>query len=142
MTIDPNTITIGHTLSVEDFLALRQKVGFQPLGEDQARRVLEHTAYVAAARREGRTIGVTRLLFDYGTDAYITDVIVDPAFQGHGVGKLLVADVLNYVKQNAVPGTRVACSLYANPGKERFYESLGFSTLPNDKYGHGMLVEL
>lgn len=142
MTIDRNGITIDHALPVEDFLALRRKVGFQPLREAEARRVLEHTAYVAVARWEGKYIGMTRLLFDYGTDAYITDVIVDPAFQGRGVGKLLVADVLDFVKQNAAPGTRVACSLYANPGKERFYETLGFSALPNDKYGHGMLVEL
>lgn len=35
-----------------------------------------------------------RLLFDYGTDAYITDVIVHPEYQGNGIGKLLIDDVL------------------------------------------------
>ena len=36
----------------------------------------------------------------------------------------------------------LACSLYANPGKEAFYEKFGFKKLPNNKYGYGMLLEL
>ena len=37
---------------------------------------------------------------------------------------------------------KLACSLYANPGKEPFYAKFGFQELPNDKYGYGMLMEL
>ncbi len=103
---------------------------------------MEHTTYVAVARLDGKSIGLTRLLFDYGTDAYITDVIVHPEYQGYGIGKMLVEDVLGFVKANASSGTNVACSLYANQGKETFYEKLGFRRLPDGKYGHGMLLEL
>lgn len=86
-------------------------------------------------------VGVTRLLFDYGTDAYITDVIVHPAYQGYGIGGLLIEHVLCFIKDNVVD-TRVTCSLYANIGKEEFYHRFGFSKLPNEKYGYGMVLEL
>lgn len=36
----------------------------------------------------------------------------------------------------------LACSLYTNPGKEAFYEKIGFHKLPDEKYGYGMLSEL
>lgn len=133
---------IVHEISVEDFLSLRQMVGFQKLQKTEAQRILENTSYIAVARLEGKTVGLVRLLFDYGTDAYITDVIVHPEYQGTGIGRLLVEDVLGYVKKNSCTGVRIACSLYANAGKEAFYEKLGFSRLPNDKYGYGMMLEI
>ena len=81
-------------------------------------------------------------MFDSGTDAYITDVIVDPKFQGFGVGKMLIENVLEFIKNNSQKGTKVACSLYANKGKENFYGKFGFEKLPNEKYGYGMIIEL
>lgn len=135
-------IKIINHISVEDFISLRQTANFQSLSYEQAKQVLERTAYIAAAYLDGKTIGVTRLLFDYGTDAYITDVIVNPEYQGHGIGRLLVEDVLNYIRSNSFSEVRVACNLYANQGKETFYKKLGFSTLSNEKYGHGMLMEI
>lgn len=50
--------------------------------------------------------------------------------------------VLNYLKEYSVSNVKLACSLYANPDKEPFYEKFGFEKLPNDKYGYGMLLEL
>lgn len=108
---------------------------------EQAQKVLSHTTYTVAATCDGICVGVTRLLFDYGTDSYITDVIVHPAYQGYGIGGLLIENVLCFIKDNAVD-TRVTCSLYANIGKEEFYHRFGFSKLPNEKYGYGMLLEL
>ena len=135
-------IEIVNELSVSEFIALRQMVNFQSLQEEQAKLILEKTTYIAAARYEGKCIGITRLIYDYGTDAYITDVIVNPEYQGLGIGKMLVEDVLNFIRKNSFSNVKVACSLYANKGKELFYKKLGFEDLPNDKYGHGMLLEI
>ena len=49
---------------------------------------------------------------------------------------------LESLKSNMVKNVKLACSLYANPGKEAFYEKFGFEKLPNNKYGYGMLIEL
>ena len=42
------------------------------------------------------------MLTDFVTDAYITDVIVNPYFQGKGLGKQLVNKALGRVKEHAV----------------------------------------
>ena len=54
----------------------------------------------------------------------------------------MIENAIDYLKKNAVEGVRIACSLYANQGKEDFYGKFGFEKLPNNKYGYGMLIEI
>lgn len=93
--------------------------------------MLNNTSYLSAVQ-----------YFDFCTDAYITDVIVSPEYQGQGLGIMPVRDILDYIRTNASEGTRISCSLYANKGKEEFYKRSGFEKLPNDKYGFGMILEI
>ena len=72
---------VTNTIPVQAFCQLRAAVHFQPLTESQAEQVLAHTTAVIAIRHGDRYVGVTRILFDYGTDAYLTDVIVHPDYQ-------------------------------------------------------------
>ena len=119
-----------------------QSVGFQKLTKEQAEIVLSNTTFIVNAVYEGKSVGIVRILTDMLTDAYITDVIVNPDFQGRGLGKQLLDKTLEYLKYHSVENVKLACSLYANPDKEAFYEKFGFRKLPNEKYGHGMLIEL
>lgn len=54
----------------------------------------------------------------------------------------MVKNALAYLQTHVQSGIRIACSLYANPGKKPFYATYGFQPLPNAQYGHGMLLEL
>ena len=137
-----NEIVIKNELGIGDFLRLRAEVGFQSLSEEQAAVVLKNTSYVCAAVYDGEVIGFTRLLYDFCTDAYLTDVIVSPAFQGKGVGSLLIKNNIDFIKNSPLKGVRTTVTLYANPGKEPFYEKFGFGNLPHGKYGSGMLITL
>lgn len=139
--MDHQNIEIRHSISPEMFCRLREQVNFQKVSQRQAKKILENTSYISAAFYNNELVGVTRLLFDYGTDAYITDVIVNPNYQGCGIGRLLIENVLNYIRQN-VTDTKVVCSLYANQGKEDFYQRFGFEKLPNIKYGYGMVLDV
>ncbi len=111
---------VTNTIPVQAFCQLRAAVHFQPLTKSQAEQVLVHTTAVIAIRHGDRYVGITRILFDYGTDAYLTDVIVHPDYQGQGIGGLLVKNALTYLQAHVQPGVRITCSLYANPGKEPF----------------------
>lgn len=137
-----NQIEFTTSISAEDFCSLRESVGFQHLTIEQAQTVLSNTALIVHAICDGESAGMIRVLTDTLTDAYITDVIVNPAFQGQGLGRKLLDQVLSALKERSVANVKLACSLYANPGKEPFYEKFGFETLPNDSYGYGMLLEL
>lgn len=140
--IDRKKIKIQHKISTAEFLHLREQVGFQALTVEQAERVLKNTSYISAVQYNEKIIGLTRLLFDYCTDAYITDVIVSPEYQGYGLGAMLINDILDFIKENTSEETKIACSLYANKGKEEFYKRFGFQKLPNDQYGFGMILEI
>ena len=140
MTIDLSQVWFEDNISMEDFLYLRDSVGFQDLTVEEAQRVLWNSTKVFTAWYGGQCVGMVRLLTDYCLDALMTDVIVHPNCQGQGIGYKMVGHVLNHLKEN-LASVRLACVLYANPGKEPFYQSLGFETLPNSRYGAGMMVE-
>ena len=135
-------IEFKNNISIEEFCRLRESVGFQKLTAGQAEAVLSKTSFVVNAVYEGKSVGVVRVFTDFITDAYITDVIITPDFQGRGLGRKLINNVLAYLKENSVSDVKLTCSLYANSGKEGFYERFGFQRLPNEKYGYGMLLEL
>ena len=135
-------IKFKNTISTTEFCKLRESVGFQKLTEKQAETVLSNTTFIVNAVYGEKSVGIVRVLTDMLTDAYITDVIVNPDFQGKGLGKQLLDKTLEYLKYHAMENVTLACSLYANPDKEAFYEKFGFKKLPNNKYGYGMLLEL
>ena len=136
-----DTIELKTSIQTKEFCRLRESVGFQKLTAEQAETVLSNTQILVNAVNNGRSVGIVRVLTDFVTDAYITDVIVSPDFQGKGLGKQLVNEALERLKEHSVEEVKLACSLYANPGKESFYANFDFQELPNDKYGYGMLAE-
>ncbi len=127
------------TIPVQDYIRLREEAGWGCVPEEQACNTVTNAAFAVSARTEdGTVIGVSRLLWDGGTTAYVCDVIVSPAYQGQGIGRNLVARVIGHMKQNIKPGWRVFVSLVAAPGKENFYSNFGFVRRPNDTQGAGM----
>lgn len=69
---------------------------------------------------DGKLVGVGRALADGVDCSYICDVAVLPSHQGMGLGKQIVAKLVNMSN-----GHRKII-LYAVPGKEPFYRKLGF----------------
>lgn len=66
-----------------------------------------------------RLIGFGRALTDGGRQAAIYDIAVEPAWQGRGVGDMIMRNILSRIE-----GCNVL--LYANPGRESFYQRFGF----------------
>lgn len=71
----------------------------------------------------GRLIGAGRVLADGVDCAYLCDVAVHPSHQGTGVGKAIVATLVDLSKDHK------KIILYAVPGKEPFYRKLGFKRM-------------
>ena len=70
-----------------------------------------------------RIIGSGRALVDGIDCSYICDIALHPEYQGLGIGKKLVE---NLIKQSKLHKKII---LYANPGKEGFYSRLGFKKM-------------
>lgn len=68
-------------------------------------------------------VGAARAVADGSDCSYICDVVVDSQYQGLGLGRRLIENLLEQSKDHK------KVILYANPGKEGFYGKLGFYKL-------------
>lgn len=128
-----------HTLSAEELNGLRDAVGWARISPRQAETGLEHTEYLVAARDGDRVVGCARIVGDGGYVAYICDVIVRPEYQGHGIGKAMIEQLLEFLRSNLEPGERVKVFLMAAKERESFYRQFGFLDLPDETDGAGMV---
>lgn len=73
-----------------------------------------------------KQIGFARMITDYATHAYLCDVIVDDAYRGQGIGKALVAYIMEYPELQDI---KTMCLLTNDAHK--LYEKYGFANMDN-----------
>lgn len=109
-----------------DFEVLSYIYAIAPLGVKTAQRLkttFSNSMFKCFIFEEGVLIGAGRALADGEDCSYICDVVVHPQFQGKGLGKKIVTHLMEQSRgHNKI-------ILYANPGKEGFYEKLGFKKM-------------
>ena len=88
---------------------------------------LGSSCVVCAAYCGGELAGMGRALGDGVSDAYIQDVVVDPAFRRRGVGTAIVKRLVSELRLRGVDWI----ALVGEPGTEEFYRSLGFEAPEN-----------
>ena len=125
-------------ITSEEYMNLRKMVGWVQFPLEEAQACIDNAYMVLCVRDDGKAIGVVRLLWDGGYIAFLSDVIVDPSYQGQGIGKKLVAKCIGFVDSMLKEGWRIKIVIVASKGKERFYEKFGFVERPNDSEGAGM----
>ena len=129
---------ITNTITPEEYLEMRASVGWGGFPLEQAQAGLENTTHICTFRKNGKVIGLVRLLWDHGYTAYVSDIIVRPDFQGQGFGRIVMNDLMDYIRSVMKPGYRIMVSLKAAKGKEGFYKKFGFIERPNEDFGPGM----
>lgn len=134
-------LTVENRLGYDDYASLRASVGWAPLSREQVQRALQADLYHVAAVENDQVVGMGRLVGD-GLYHILADLVVRPAYQGRGIGRELVRWLVACVQEQTPPGGRASIQLIAEPGKEGFYESLGFRRLPNTFCGAGMRLVL
>ena len=86
---------------------------------------------------DNRTIAMGRLIGD-GIYYLIVDIVVNPEFQGNGIGSKIIDMLLAYVDDRTPIGGRSSVQLIAEQGKEEFYIKKGFKLIPHEFCGSGM----
>ena len=125
-------------ITPEEYMDLRKKVGWMQFPLEEAKNCVENAYMVICVRDEDRAVGVVRLLWDGGYVAFLSDVLVDPAYQGQGIGRKLVETVIQRIRSEMKPGYKVKLTLNSAKGKEPFYEKFGFRVRPNEDAGPAM----
>jgi len=87
-------------------------------------------------RLDGKLIGMARVVGDGFMYFYIQDVIIDPDYQGRGIGHAIMTRVEAYLAKACTTGATVG--LLAAKGKEPFYRRYGFIERDGVELGKGM----
>ncbi len=94
-----------------------------PLGDkppERLRTVFGNSLFKCFVFEDGRLVGAGRALADGADCSYICDIAVLPSHQGTGLGKQIVAHLVERSRGHK------KIILYAVPGKEPFYRKFGF----------------
>lgn len=116
------------SLDTEAFISILTRSGLaerRPAG-DQGRiaRMLAGSNLIVVAHDGNQLVGVARSITDYAYCCYLSDLAVDKAYQGRGIGKRLIDET----RQAAGPETM--CLLVSAPDSIGFYEAIQMPRQP------------
>lgn len=114
-------------LIAEEFIELWSSVWGGAPTLEQTKLAMENTLFRVSIFDKDKIIAMARVIGDMGLCYYIKDVIVRPEYQGQGVGKLLIDELLNFINDKGIKDTQISVELCALPDKVPFYEKFGFS---------------
>ena len=121
-------ITVKHNeLTAKEFIELWESVWDGAPTFEQVELGLKNTLFRVSVWDDDKVIGMARMIGDIGLDYYIKDVVVRPEYQGRGIGRMLINELLRFINDNGIPGTEIFVELCAMPDKIPFYEKFGFS---------------
>lgn len=94
---------------------------------DKLRESLDHTwGWITATDELENLIGFVRAISDGVTHAYIFHLVVHPDHRNQGLGTRLMRELMQLLGEH-----QLMLTLVSVPGKESFYERLGFATEMN-----------
>lgn len=115
-------------LRVEDFISVLERSTLAERRPVDRRDVIEgmlrNADVIATARRDGLLIGVSRAITDFSFCTYLSDLAVDAAFQGRGIGRELIR------RTHEAAGTHTRLILLAAPKARSYYPHIGME--PHD----------
>ncbi|XP_050382658.1 histone acetyltransferase TAP1 [Argentina anserina] len=136
-TVEEIIFSSSGDVDVYDLQALCDKVGWPRRPLSKLAAALKNSYMVAtlhsvrkATGSDGndqkKLIGLARATSDHAFNATIWDVLVDPSYQGQGLGKALVEKIIRALLQREIGNI----SLFADSQVIDFYQNLGFEADP------------
>ena len=112
--------------SSTDWEQLSDLYRIAPLGDkapEDLKVVFSNSRFKCFVFDNSKLIGVGRALADGLDCSYICDVAIHPQYQGVGLGRSIIQKLVG------LSAGHKKIILYANPGKEGFYNKLGFKQM-------------
>ena len=108
-------------LAADEYIDVVRKSGLNRPVDDRSRveRLLAHSNLFVTARQDGKLVGFARSLTDFCFCCYLSDLAVDKACQGQGIGKRLIEET-----RTAAGGALTTTLLLSAPTAVSFYQGM------------------
>lgn len=122
-----NYIINPSTLNPQDVFDLFQKAGTSQSNKtvDRISRSIKGSSVVATAWHNGRLIGYSNAISDFAWIGHISQLAVDPEYQGQGIGRNLIEKLQQEL------GDEVTLIVHSADKAKGFYRSIGFEEYNN-----------
>jgi len=117
-------MVVKRTPTVTEYLELRAAAGLSLFSVEAASKGLAGTVFGVVVEQEDRVVGMGRLVGDGGCFFQIVDIAVNPSYQGQGLGKTIMRELMEFVTGHLPASAYV--SLIADVPANRLYEKFGF----------------
>ncbi len=117
--------------SVDDFLHLRKVAGLSRRSREGAEIALPRSLFAVTIYKAELAVGMGRVVGDGGCNFEVVDIAVDPDFQGHGLGRLIMENIMAFLSANA-PSDAYVSMLADQPA---FYEKFGWHKTAPESMG-------
>lgn len=132
---------IEKTPKVEEYNNLTNAVYWGKRDEKIVEEALKNSIYCICAYEENELVGFGRIIGDKTIFLYLQDIMVNPKYQGRGIGRKIIENILEKVEDFKEINPNIKVYLCASKDKESFYEQFGFVKRPNDELGAGMILK-
>ncbi|MGD1922365.1 MAG: GNAT family N-acetyltransferase [Pleurocapsa sp.] len=113
-------------LDLYELEELCDRVGWARRPLRKVKKAIAHSFLVVSMwevkNKKRRLIGFARATSDHAFNATIWDVVVDPNFQGRGLGKAMMKYTITQLRSEDISNI----TLFADPQVVNFYQRLGF----------------
>lgn len=127
---------VPETPGIEDYLRLRIAAGLSAKTREQAEKGLPNSWFGVTVMHAGKAVGMGRIIGDGGTAFQIVDIALESAQQGKGLGKAIMAALMERLKAEAPEGAYV--SLIADGDAKHLYAKYGFEPVMPASIGMAM----
>ena len=104
---------------LKEALEIYNKTDMKRDNADQVEKAFSNSQVVTSVWLDNRLIALGRMITDFEMYSAIFDVVVDPAFQKEGIGKIVMESLIS-------KAPRTCIHLTSTFGNEKFYNKLGF----------------
>ncbi|MCR5350584.1 MAG: GNAT family N-acetyltransferase [Acholeplasmatales bacterium] len=117
-------LNIKNNIMPSDYKRIRKDVEWHFLRDFEISKLLNNSDIKVSIYDNDLCVGVGRCLTDNVNLFLICDVMVMKEYQGKGIGKLIVNNLIDRIKN--INSTDKYIYVMSVKGKEGFYEALGF----------------
>jgi len=125
--------------SKDEYFKLFQTTGWNQTdlwSSDMLFEAIKNSWHIVTLYDDEKLVASGRLVSDGFIQCFICEMIVMPEYQGKGLSKKIMNELLDHCKNNGIRWVQLACA----KGKKGFYEKFGFQQRVVDAPGMNLFL--